>query len=147
MSGTVIAFLGTFLGTKHAFQPQSTCNLVRPKAIPERTAAIHGAPQPATPPRYAASPPPPRSWPYASNRVLVRSTASSRTHSKAAQSSGFSKICHVRIGAVENMIIQRAISRSFWSSYSNELSRPRQLGAIPFCSESLPRFRGVDGRS
>jgi len=35
--------------------------------------------------------------------------------------------CHVRIGAVENMIIQPAISRSFWSSHSNKLSRPRQL--------------------
>ena len=45
VSGTVIVFLWTPVGTKRALQPQTTYDLVGPKGLAERTAAIHRSPQ------------------------------------------------------------------------------------------------------
>ena len=45
VSGTVLMFLWTPVGTKRALQPQTTYDLVGPKGLAERTAAIHRSPQ------------------------------------------------------------------------------------------------------
>ena len=45
VSGTVLLFLWTSLGTKRAFQAQSTHHLLRPEGLAERTSAIDRSPQ------------------------------------------------------------------------------------------------------
>ena len=45
VSGTVILFLWTAVGTKCALQAQSTHGLLGPERLAERTATIHGSPQ------------------------------------------------------------------------------------------------------
>jgi hypothetical protein len=45
VSGTVIAFLGTPLGTKRTFQAQASYGLLGPEFLPEGRSSIHRAPQ------------------------------------------------------------------------------------------------------